>query len=388
MSGARTSLVAMLLLLAGGMALVRPPFLRDLVLPIVAARLGVSLRLEEARSHGLLEGLHLHGLSVSTAGDQGEPFLKVGLLRVHSGKGSLWKPEKVILEQAELSLKFDSRGNLLTRLPEPGSKSARPVITLKDSTLRLAQEGRPEWTLKAIQGTLNPESEGYRLNASVSDPTWGYWTAEAHLSDSPPSLELLARSDLAKLRMPALEQLPFISPDTWRHVGLDGTARCDLSVGIKGKKPEVSLRISNPALALTVPVVGLTSQVTRGQATIEPGLVKLQGLVGQGLGGLLSCPVATLDFRGTWTRLEFSIAGNNLDGPSLAGLAKSKVAKNLRLNGEIGFSVVLANTGPMFEGRGQGVILAGPVPLPWRLSSQGGHLDWTGPLGLRFSTRR
>ena len=148
------------------------------------------------------------------------------------------------------------------------------------------------------------------------------------------------------------------------------------------------MAISNPALGLTVPVVGLTCHVDRGRATIQPGLVKLEGLMGQGLGGALSSPVATLDFRGANPKLEFSIAGSNLDGPSLAGLAKSKVARNLRVSGTIAFSVVLAHFGPVFEGRGNGVILAGPVPLPWRLSSQGGHLDWTGPLGLRFSTRR
>lgn len=388
MTSARLSLANLLLLLAGCLALARPPFLRAWVLPMVAARLGVTLNLNDARSHGLLEGLHLHGLSVASTGDPGEPFLKVGILRVRSGKGTLWNPERVILEQAELNLRFDSRGNLLTRLPEPDTKSARPTITLKESRLRLAQDGRPPWTLMGIRGTLTPHPDGYQLQALVSDPTVGNWTAEAKLSDSPPGMEMLAKSDLAKLHMPDLERLPFIDPDTWNHVGLEGTAHCELSLKIMGQQPEVSLAISNPALGLTVPVVGLTCHVDRGRATIQPGLVKLEGLMGQGLGGALSSPVTTLDFRGANPKLEFSIAGSNLDGPSLAGLAKSKVARNLRVSGTIAFSVVLAHFGPVFEGRGNGVILAGPVPLPWRLSSQGGHLDWTGPLGLRFSTRR
>lgn len=388
MTRARLSLANLLLLVAGCIALVRPPLLRDWVLPLVAARLGVTLSLEEARSHGLLEGLHLHGLSVASVREPGEPFLSVGILRVRSGKGTLWNPEKVILEQANLNLRFDSRGNLLTRLPEPGARSARPTITLKDARLRLAQDGRPPWSLEGIEGTLIPYPEGYRLDARVSDPAIGNWSVKAHLSDSPPGLELRARSDQARLHMPDLERLPFIAPATWNHVGLEGTAACELRLRTMGQKPEVSLGISNPALWLTVPILGLTCRVNQGRANIEAGLVKLEDLVGQGLGGILTSPVATLDFRGASPRLEFSIAGNNLDGPSLAGLAKSKVAKNLRLNGTIAFSVLLSHSGPVFEGRGSGSIQAGPVVLPWRLSSQDGHLDWTGPLGLRFSTKR
>lgn len=388
MKSARLSLANLLLLVAGCMALARPPFLRDWVLPLVAARLGVTLHLEEARSHGLLEGLHLHGLSVATVNGPGEPFLNVGILRVRSGSGTLWNPEKVILEQAGLNLKFDSRGNLLTRLPEPGAKSARPTIILKDARLVIAQDGRPPWSLTGIQGVLVPLPEGYRLEATVSDPALGHWTAEGHLSDSLPGLELRARSDQARLHMPDLQRLPFIAQATWRHVGLEGTARCELKLLIMGRQPEVSLGISNPDLWLTVPIVGLTCRVDRGHATVAPGLVKLEGLAGEGLGGFLASPVATLDFRESDPRLEFSIAGDNLDGPSLAGLAKSKVAKNLRIGGRIAFSVLLTPGGPVFEGRGSGAIHAGPVALPWRLSSQGGHLDWIGPLGLRFSTRR
>lgn len=387
-TSARLSMANLLLLLAGCLALARPPFLRAWVLPMVAARLGVTLNLNDARGHGLLEGLHIHGLSVASTGDPGEPFLKVGILRVRSGKGTLWNPERVILEQAELNLRFDSRGDLLTRLPEPDPGSTRPSISLKESTLRLEQDGRPPWILAGIRGTLTPDAGGYQLAAVVSNPTVGSWNVEARLSDSPPGLDLLAKSDHARLHMPDLERLPFIDPDTWNHVGLEGTARCELRLSLQRAKTEVSLGISRPDLRLTVPVVGLTCRVEEGLATIEPGLVKLEGLVGNGLGGVLSASAATLDFREACPKLEFSIAGDNLDGPSLAGLVKSKVAKNLRVKGTIAFSVVLAGSGPVFEGRGNGVILAGPVPFPWRLSSRGGHLDWTGPLGLRFSTRR
>lgn len=388
MNRARWNLAWLLLLVAVCLLVAHPPIPRDWILAHVSARLGVSLSLEGVEGHGLLTGLHLHGLSVAPAGEPGEPFLRVEVLRIRSGKGSLWKPDLVILERPHLTLKFDAAGKLTTRLPEPSAESARPNIILRDSSLTLIQEGRAPWTLAGIGGQLVPVAGGYRLEASVADHALGSWTAEGRLLDSPAGLELEARSDRARLHAPDLERLPFIAKATWDHVTLEGTARCGLKAKVLGHKSEVLLELSDPDLRVSVAVVGLSCQVNRGHAVIQPGLVKLDGLGGEGLGGGLAAPEITLDFRKPEPRLEFAISASNLDGHSLASLANSRVARNLKVFGTVAFSATITGLGPVFEGRGNGEVRAGPIPLRWKLASEGGHLQFIGPFGIRFSTRR
>lgn len=388
MKKARRSLASLMFLMAMMMALARPPFLRDLIVPMVAARLGVAVSLEDAGSQGLLEGIHIHSLAVASVETPSDTFLKVGTLRVFAGGQSLWNPRRVLLEHATLSLRFNEQGVLETRLPSPSSGSARPLITLRDSNLVITQGKRPPWTLSGISGAMVPAEGGYHLEATVEDPALGVWKVSGLLSDSPRSLEITAQAERTRLHMPELVRIPFIKPVTWDHVSLEGEASCVLRLKSSPLETRASLELSRPDLLLTVNIIGLTCRVSQGRATIEPGLVKLQGLTGEGVGGRLAAPSATLDFRKQVPRLEFSITGSNLDGPSLAGLAKSRVARNLRLSGEIRFSVLLANTGPVFEGIGDGTIHAGILGLPWHLASRQGHLEFTGPFGLKFSTRR
>lgn len=388
MNRAWFSLSCILVMLAATTAIVRPPFLRSLILPAVAEQLGIAITLNQARGHGLLEGLHLHRLTVASNQAPHDTFLSVGTLRVQSGHGMLWNPDTVVLEKAELVLRFGPDGTLLTNLPKlsGGSGSLRPIIEIRDASLKLLDHDRPPWLLQGIYGTMSPSGSHYHLKARVNDPELGVWHADAVLADSPSHLAVEVRSEGARLHMPSLKRLPFIPSSTWQHVELEGRAKAQLTLVTTLKTTITQLTLSDPNLILKVPIVGLSCHLKKGRALIEPKRIVLDQLAGVGWGGDICATKGTLEFFKNQSRFAFDLSGLNLDGRSILNPASGMdhfIPPGIKAGGKIHLEVHLEGKRHHFGGFGSGTIRSGLLLLPWSLSSQEGSLAWKGPWGLR-----
>ncbi len=386
MKASGISLLWLLLTLTGTIAIIRPPFLRSLILPVVASRLGIAINLRQATGHGLLEGLHLHRLMVASNQSPLDVFLSIGVLRVRSGRGTLWNPETVLLEDAKLMLRFDADGNLLTSLPDPSGESSkiRPKIEIRNGSLSLTDSDRPPWVLHGIDGTMTPVGSHYHLKARVNDPEFGLWHADVMIFDSPTTISITAHSNSARLHMPSLKRLPFIPTSTWQQVHLEGRAKATLSMGITLATTTTQLRLSEPDLNLKVPIVGLNCHLKAGNALIEPTLIALDQLAGDAWGGEIRATKSTLEFLKNQSRFAFDLSGANLDSREILkpiSRTASFIPPGIKADGKIHLDVVLDGKHERLSGSGGGFMRSGILLLPWSLSSQGDRLLWKGPWG-------
>ena len=382
------SLLWFLLALAGTTAIIRPPFLRSLILPAVASRLGIAIQLRQATGHGLLNGLHLHRLKVASNQTPLDTFLSVGTLRIQSGRGTLWNPDTVLLEDAILMLRFGKDGKLLTSLPDTSGESGktRPKIEIRNGSLSLTDNNRTPWVLHGIDGTMVPVGSHYHLKARVNDPELGLWHADVTISGSPTCVSIQAHSNNARLHMPSLKRLPFIPPSTWQQVHLEGRAKATLTMKVTLATTTTQLKLTDPDIELKVPIVDLTCHLKEGRALIEPERITLDQLAGAAWGGELRATKATLEFPKNQSHLVFDLSGTNLDSREILkhnGNVGSFIPPGIKAGGQIHLDVLLTGQRHWLGGNGEGTVRSGIFLLPWSLSSYRGNLIWKGPWGSR-----
>jgi hypothetical protein len=350
----------------------------------LAGVLGTSVRVGAA-SIGWMEGTRLNELTVYEAGDSDSkgPWLTVRTVR--SDVAALgWLSGRrgaspVLLDGADITLRFDAEGALLTQLPRPGGDSSGLRLRLTESRITLLQEGRGPLALSGLSGEIEAREGALVLTAKVDDPDQGEWDVTGSLESETHQARLQLRTEQTALRRARLEKLPFVSPAVWRHVRLDsGETSVDFTLNFRLGQPGVHYRLRlEPSLArLHVSSINLDAEKVSGRVLIEDGKVDLeqvQGQTGQGRIGASAC----LDFRKPTTRMGFQI---DLQQVQLQQLPRSwKLPEQVagRLTGQAQLQVtVQAQVRTTGDGKGvvgQPLILGLPFPgsIPVRLHADG-----------------
>src|SRR5918994_5032481 len=94
-------------------------------------------------------------------------------------------PTTVSLVNAQVTLRFDKDGNLITQLPEPqgtGGGDKLPAITIKGASIHLVQEGRPDFRASGIDVSVTDDGQQLRIAGRGTDPTWKAWTLSGEWS--------------------------------------------------------------------------------------------------------------------------------------------------------------------------------------------------------------
>jgi hypothetical protein len=281
---------------------------------------------------------------------------------------------------ADLTLRFDDQGRLVTRLPAPkGKAEALPAIHLHDSRLTLLQQGRHPFVVSGIDAELRPDEGRLVLTGSVHDPHWGDWGVRADLAPATGACSgTLTSSARVHVTQPMLEDLPFVGASVWANVRAEGDTPVEFTLRYEPAKKAVRYRVAlEPANThVHVTSIDLTADEARGKVLIEDALVRLNDVHGRAAEGTLAVN-ANLDFRSTPKRLTFAVDAEGLDLVRLPRLWKIPPQLTGRLAGHADLVVSIQDGHARTSGEGQGVITQARFagfkadPIRLRLYSEG-----------------
>jgi translocation and assembly module TamB len=321
----------------------------------------------DGRSAGVV-GLSLHegpgaGSSAWATAERVEADLSLG--RLLRGR---FMPGRVTLVRPVLDFRLDRDGRF-RNLPEfrggVGGPSRVPEVVVQDARVVFRQEGRPEMAVSGVSGRLRPGRDVLVVSAEADDPSWGRWDASGAID--PGFGEGSVRLDGERFEAdPAkLASVPFVPPDVWANVAPTGPARVALVLGWgTGGASPVRTRVEVTFLGTkgVFPTLGLATTGTTGRLVIEGGVVHVEHLEGESLGGRVAAS-GTLDFSRTPSRIDLDLDLTKVDvadAPKKWQLDEAGLTG--RLTGKVKLRAALAAAGADLSGTsGEGVVEGGTI---------------------------
>jgi hypothetical protein len=185
--------------------------------------------------------------------DPGDPQAEV--LNVHSASADVTaadfmtgrvSPSALNLNGAALTLRVGPDGQMLTPLPAlPGSKGTVPAVTATNGSVRIRQEGRPDFAVNGVNLTIEPSGQTVVLAGTVNDPKWGAWTIRGEADRSTRTGWVELASTDAPLDPELLATIPFVSPDLFAEVQSTGRAAVTVRLTVgpnRDVQPAVEIR--------------------------------------------------------------------------------------------------------------------------------------------------
>jgi hypothetical protein len=396
----RFLLSAFVLLLAaalvGGWQFTRSEAAARLVSQKLEERLGTTAqfeRLSVGLSSTSVSGLKIyeHG-----TGPDAEPFVDVGEVNLGlSALGALRgdSPSTITFRDAHVVLRFDRQGDLRTQLPRAGADGpgGLPTIRIESGSLTIRQEGRADSVFQGIDLTLTPTENAVVVSGTVEDNAWGKWLADGVIptgGSASPGRLTFATVDPNHVTPDLLRRVPFVNPNAWTHVGLEGTtsARLDLAFDMVTEHVTYRMTMEPTQTSVHVPSIGLKFTDATGGLAAEGALVTLSEVRGKAADGEVRLD-SRMDFSGRDSVLRFAADLTHMDVRQLPKVWRLPPQLEGRLSGKIEFTVTLLEAGGTHvEAAGKATIaearLRGKQVPPIELDVQ------TGPAGeLDFRER-
>jgi translocation and assembly module TamB len=277
-----------------------------------------------------------------------------------------FSPSRIDLYSPQLAFRLDRDGHALTQLPlKAGGGSALPVVTFDDAQVTFHQEGRPEMVISGVKGQLTPEIEGARLAASTDDPTWGHWTAQGHMDGGLRTGQVVLSGSHVAANLNKVARIPYVPEEVWKHVVPDGPVDVALSLALVAGKPsslQVRTTVGFQNTVMDLPTLGLHTTAATGQIVVEDGVVRLEKLSGQALGGTVSSD-GTLDFSRSPLRFDIALDLQQIDvSQTPSSWQLQEIAATGRLTGKARLVVVMNPNGADLTGSsGEAVLEGGTV---------------------------
>lgn len=279
-----------------------------------------------------------------------------------------FSPGKVEIRGPKLVLRFDRKGDLLTRGPFAGGAAtpgAVPDLVIEEGEVTIDQEGRPPMTVKGVSGQLAGEEEIEDLELDSDDPTWGRWTVRGRFADGFKHGSARLTSGPGFASTPDLTaRVPFVPPEVWQNVAPTGPigvlVAVDLSEG--APKPvhvrtELTLRGASTAL----PGLGVVAEGTTGLIVVDDGMVRLDNLSGRSLGGTIAAR-GTLDFRQPASRFDLDLTLDKIDVTKTpASWQLGELGASGRLTGKARLLVAMNPEGADLTGSSGEAVIDGAV---------------------------
>jgi hypothetical protein len=359
--------LTILVLLGGARLVLSSGFAADRVAGRLATVLGVPVRVTGA-DIALGGSSSFHGLQIYEAdGARPDvPWVSAEDVRADVSAVDLFAddamPKEVTLGGANVELRFDQDGTLLTRLPKAADTSrGMPKLRLEDARLTIKQAGRERRPLVVTGVTADFSfSDGtFRFEGTCADTFWGQWTVRGSYDVDADVFRLALHSDRAEATDEKLKLLPFVPDEVWEEVRIgEGVTPVDLVMSVHGDEPakyRVELKPQNTRVRVSS--IDLDADQASGEVVVADAVVTLRNVIGRTAGGTIATE-AVLDFRGDDSRLVFSSI--RMDKVELHRLPESwKLKENQirgRLSGEARLDVLVKPSGIDMTGSGQGVV--------------------------------
>ena len=168
--------------LIAGFFLLRSPLAARKTESLLQAALGVPAQIDSV-AIGLFGSSSGKGVRIYEP-EGGEPWLTLGAVSADASLLDIIRDavsgRTVTVRGAQVRLRFDSAGQLVTVLPKPSggtSSSAVSAIHVEDSKVTLEQAGHPPLVLEGVSARLIQEDGVWKLDGGVEDSQWGAWSA-------------------------------------------------------------------------------------------------------------------------------------------------------------------------------------------------------------------
>jgi hypothetical protein len=375
---------------ATGWILSRSPIAGRLVERKLEERLGATVQFDQAAVG--VTGTTVTNLRVHERGSGPDslPFLTVGKADVNVGAAGAIvdkNPSIIRLRDATLLLRFDRKGQLLTKFPNTPGGQGLPTLTIEASSLIIRQEGRSDSVFRGINATITAQDREVRINGDIADEAWGKWTAEGTIPIGPSGAGQLClrTTEPHNVTPELLKQVPLVNPNAWNYVRLAGTTPGSLELTFDAESKHVGYRVALEPTQTTVeiPNVGLHFSDTSGRLVAEAGVITLSDVYGASAGGEARVN-SRLDFSKPDSALRFHADLTRMDVQKLPRTWRLPPQIEGRLSGRVDFVLTLpAKGGTRLDATGRAVInqakLKGrPIP-PIELdvvSGPGGSVDF------------
>jgi translocation and assembly module TamB len=347
-----------------------------LVVRALEARAGGRVEIRDwwlnTRSAGVVglkvaEGLEAHAPVWATAERVATDLSLGGLLR-----GRL-APGEIRLDRPRVSLRFDRKGALLTKVGSgAGPSGPIPRIIASGAKVTLQQEGRPSMVVSGVTARLAPDANKLSLAAHADDPEWGLCEVHGAFDPAFRSGQIALKStapiylDTAKA-----DTIPFIPDGVWTNVVPDGKVDLNLIVEIGTDKPGsigVRTKLSLHDATVTSSALELTATHANGRVVVDGALVRLEKVAGRAVDGRVTAD-GVMDFRGEIPRFALSLDLDHInvaDAPRSWQLEESGVTG--RLTGKVQLLALLKEQGVDLSGTtGEAIVEGGELQgLPFK----------------------
>ncbi|WP_435016791.1 AsmA-like C-terminal region-containing protein [Tundrisphaera sp. TA3] len=281
-------------------------------------------------------------------------------------------PTRVTVESPKISLRFDAKNQLVTKIPlvpqpdpKPGETPAPlPEIAVVDGSATLTQDGREPLEVRKVAGTMVAKDGREVVKATTDDPTWGRFDIAGEFDQNFQVGEVrLATDPKLVVDKDKIVRLPFVPTEIWENVEPSGPVDARVKIAYKLKDPtpiHLHTEIDLKGVTAKLPTMGVTATGSTGKIVVDDDQVTVQNVEGRTLGGSIGAGGRLVFGPGT-PKFDLDMTLNQID---ITQAPKSwqleKVGADGQLSGDVALKVALAKSGPDLTGTvGQAVIEGG-----------------------------
>lgn len=194
--------------------------------------------------------------------------------------GGRAQPKELSFRGANLTLRIDADGRILTTLPHfaTGSNTlgAAPAITFDGGQIRLCQEGKSDFVLSGIHLKLTPRDGALLVSGVIDDPNWGQWLAFGEIDRTSKSGWIELTCDDSPFATERMRSIPFVSASIWDRVGVDGRGAARVRLAYTPETDfQFDVEVQPRDASFSFPDAGLTLTNTAGTIRARGSKVEL-----------------------------------------------------------------------------------------------------------------
>ena len=310
------------------------------------------------------------GLQLFEEGGGGKPWATVESVETDLSVGQILRggvtPGVITLHAPKLAFNLDEAGRPTTRIPLKsgggggGTSATLPKIVVKDATVTIAQEGRAPMVVTKVEATLSGEGDREILKAEADDPTWGDWKVAGAFAKGFGSGDITLTSLGAKVDARKVRAIPFIPKEAWDNIEPTGAVDVAIDVALASGGGKVHTVVDLRGTTARIAPLDLTATGTTGKIVVDGGLVKIEGVRGQAVGGEVEAG-GTLDFTKAEPTFDLDLDLRKIDiarAPKRWQLDEVGTTTGL-LTGKVDLKAVLAKGGVDLAGTTGDAVIEG-----------------------------
>ncbi|WP_040892356.1 YhdP family protein [Zavarzinella formosa] len=379
-----------LTIVVGGWAFARSARASKLAADKIEARLGAPVRISHLSLGFASTGVNeLRIYEREASPETAEPWvtvreadLDISPVSAIAGRS----PKTITLADAQVRLRFNRAGDLITKLPAPesGGGTTLPNVRIVSGELTILQEGHPDSVFHGIDLTIGLDNGNPTVHGTLNDKDWGQCQIEGLLDSTAQVATLSLKSPEPRHITPELlERTPFVNPNAWKAVRLSGNSglNLDLRVDLATEKLTYKLTMSPTETDISIPNVGLEFKQAHGELVAEGTTLKLNNVRSQFADGTVQVDSEMEFGHSQKDVLNFKADMANVDVKKLPDRWKIPDEIEGRLRAKLNFSLTIPDSGGVeTDGRGEGVVEqvkfrgvpADPIHLSLKPSVKGG----------------